>query len=95
MFGKTLPLDSVLGKLLSEEVAGDEGEAGEEGQEKEVKPNDEVFFPSVVNNKQLQFFRFPRLGSFFGIGVKIKSYLSDKLLDDNSQRVNTFQKELS
>lgn len=31
MFGKTLPLDSVLGKLLNEEVAGDEGEVGEEG----------------------------------------------------------------
>lgn len=52
MLGKTLPQESVLGKLLTAGEGGEEPPAeGEEGAVKEVKPKDEIFFPSVVDNK--------------------------------------------
>lgn len=90
MSGKTLQQESVLGRLLSGEKPA-EGE-GNDDEPKENKPTDEIYIPSVVDAKEIQFFRYPRLGAFYGLGFKVKSYLSDKLFDQNYAKTDTFMK---
>lgn len=73
MIGKTLSQESVLGRLLQEKV--EEGENEEEGK-REDRPKGEVYVSEVQENKELHFFKYPRLGSFFGVTMKLKSYVS-------------------
>lgn len=50
--------------------------------------------PSVVEKKDLHFFKYPRLGAFYAISFKIKSYLSEKLLESNIAKTQTYEKAL-
>ena len=97
MKNKTLSLESVSGRLVTGAAAGGEGEAepgeGQEG-EKEEKPKDQVYISSVVGNQDLNFFKYPKLGSFFAMSFKIKSYLSESVLDPNITKTQAFQKAL-
>lgn len=92
MLGKWLPQESVVGKLLLDkpEEAG-EGDGDEEGK-KEQKPQGEIYIPHVQQNKDLHFFRFPKLGSFYAIVMKLKSYLHEKTFDANIVKAQNFKK---
>ena len=83
MLGKWLPQESVVGKLLLDKPEeGGEGEGEEEGK-KEQKPQGELYIPKVQENKDLHFFKYPRLGSFYAVAMKMKSYLHEKVFDAN------------
>ena len=86
MSNQTLSQDSVLGKLLSnEKVEGGDGEG--EANEENSKPKDEIYIPNVVNSKDIHYFKFPKLGAFYGLGFKVKSYLHEKLFDPNYKKI--------
>ena len=45
-----------------------------------------------MDSKDIQFFKYPRLGAFYGIAFKIKSYLSDKVYDSNKAKIEAYEK---
>ena len=47
-----------------------------------------------MDNQELTFFRFPRLGAFYGLGIKIKSYANEKVFDSNLTKVDAYLKSL-
>lgn len=51
-----------------------------------------MYIPNVVDSKDVHFFKFPRLGAFYGLAFKIKSYLSEKIFDSNRTKIETFEK---
>lgn len=46
----------------------------------------------MVNAKEIHFFKFPKLGAFFGLGFKVKSYLHEKLFDPNYKKIEVYEK---
>ena len=74
MIGKSLNQESVVGKLLNEKP--EEAGEGEEEGKKEDKPKGEIYIPQVQENKDLHFFRYPRLGAFYGVAMKMRSYVN-------------------
>jgi hypothetical protein len=79
MIGKSLSQESVIGRLLLDRPAeggeGGEGGEGEEEGKKESGPKGEIYIPLVQDNKELHFFKYPRLGAFFAVVMRVKSYL--------------------
>lgn len=90
MIGKSLTLESVVGKVLAdkgEEATGEE----EEGKEKS-KPKGELYIPLVQENKELTFFKYPRLGSFYAVVMRVRSYLPEKIFDANIVKTEVYKK---
>lgn len=73
-------------------LSGEKVEGDGEGNEENSKPKDEVYIPNVVNAKDIHYFRFPKLGSFYGLGFKVKSYLHEKLFDSNYKKIEVYDK---
>lgn len=64
----------------------EEAEQGD-GENKVPQIKGQVYFESIVGNQSLRFFRFPRLGSYFAVALTVKSYLNEKLFDDNTVKI--------
>ena len=47
-----------------------------------------------MDAKDLHFFKYPRLGAFFGYGFKVKSYLDEKIFDGNYTKTETYLKAM-
>ena len=48
--------------------------------------------PEVQDNKDLHFFRYPRVGSFYGVVLKMRSYIGEKVFDANIVKADNFKK---
>lgn len=50
-----------------------------------------MFIPLVEENKDLHFFKYPRLGCFYAVVMKVKSYLYEKIFDANIVKVEAYR----
>lgn len=46
----------------------------------------------MQNSSDITYFKYPRLGSFYAIPLRVKSYLYDKVLDANLIKSETARK---
>ena len=51
-----------------------------------------MYIPQVQENKDLHFFKYPRLGSFYAVVMKLKSYVHEKMFDANIVKAENFKK---
>lgn len=46
----------------------------------------------MQENKELTFFKYPRLGSFYALAMRVRSYLHEKIFDANIVKTETYRK---
>ena len=76
---------------MTEKVEETQGDGEQEEGKKEEKPKGQIYIPLVEENKDIHFFRYPRLGCFYAVVMKVKSYLYEKLFDSNIVKVQAFK----
>lgn len=60
-----------------------------------VDNNGCVYVPDVVMNGDIYYFDIPRLGSYFAVPIKVKSYLNDQSFDDAIQKVKVYNEQVA